>query len=607
MKRIILSTVVSAAVLFGTTGCGDKKNSEHATQVVKSEVSAQTIKKRQAAFDAKIKSYHAYGFDTNKTSENTYHLKVVDAPKAVNALAAMLNLNTLDDSDKEIFQSLVKDASFDVNVDWKKYAANEKESVMAYYLGNGRESKPLADMLKAKKAAAALTYNANDQLTAMRVIDIDETLKEDHDMVHIVLKGAHIAFDEPFTAGSSKQAYTIYGGTVKAEFTDTEENETVSLSYSDPVCKINKQNSYLGEVSCTFPTISINLDTDIADGADVAPLHADVLINDTEFKSNATLHNKKVRSDITFKIKSIDLFGKEKKDPKNSGTVTISGIDLSAVTDNVDEALMKSYMDFMQHPPKDQAKVMKETMDIIAKLYSNGLTVDGVFNIKSIKGDLPDTTFAMKAYRSKGNVSFDKTINYQDNSSVGTFSITDKQTNKAIFDLKNFRYGFALKDLSNFLPAFLQFSGELAAAAESNQSAPMPADTEQKLTKMGTDLVHNGFGMSIDPLGWDALGINAKGKALNIGKTGFNLDINLSKNNVPLDMNNPMTGMMLLPYLHADGKLVIPKKDLEQMAQTFPPQMVMMVMMFAKYEGDNAVFVLKFENGHLLINGQPMM
>jgi hypothetical protein len=607
MKRIILSSVVSAAVLFGTTGCGDKKNSEHATQAVKSEISAQTIKKRQTAFDAKIKSYHAYGFDTNKTSENTYRLKVADAPKAVNALAAMLNLNTLDDNDKEIFQSLVKDASFDVDVDWKKYAANDKESVMVYYLGNGRESKPLADMLKAKKAAAALTYNANDQLTAMRIEDIDETLKEDNNMAHIVLKGAHIAFDEPFTAGSPKQAYTIYGGTVKAEFTDTEENETVSLSYDNPVCKIKKQNSYLGEASCTFPTISINLDTDMTNGADMVPVHVDTLISNTEFKNKTVSHNKKVRTDMAFKVKSVDISGKSEKDPKNHGTVTINNIDFAAVTDNVDEALMKSYMDFMQHPPKDQKKVIQKTMDFIANLYSNGLTVDGVFNIKNIKGDLPDATFAMEAYQSKGKASFDQTINYQDNSSIGTFDITDKKTNKAIFDLKNFRYGFALKDLSNFIPAFLQFSGELAAAAESNQSAPMPADTEQKLAKMGTDLVHNGFGISIDPLGWEMLAADAKGKTVNIGKTDFNLDINLSKNNVPLNANNPMTAMMLLPYLHTDGKLVIPKKDLEQLAQNFPPQIMMMAMMFAKYEGDNAVFVLKFENGHLMVNGKPVM
>jgi len=32
-----------------------------------------------------------------------------------------------------------------------------------------------------------------------------------------------------------------------------------------------------------------------------------------------------------------------------------------------------------------------------------------------------------------------------------------------------------------------------------------------------------------------------------------------------------------------------------------------MVMMFAKYEGGKAVFVLKFDKGHLFINGKPVM
>ncbi len=608
MKNIILSAAVSAAVLLGTAGCGDKKNnSQQTAQVMKSEVSAQTIQKRQAAFDAKIKSYANYGLDTNKTSESTYRLKVTDASKAANALAQLLNLNSLDNDERETLQSLVNNSTFDVNVDWKRYAANDKESVMVYYLGNGTEAKPVADMFKAKKAAAALTYNENDKLTALRVIDIDETLKENNDTAHVVLKGAHVDFDEPFEAGASKQAYTVYGGTAKTEITNTKDNTSVALSYSDFVCKVKKENSYLGDISCTFPTIGINLDTAASNTSGRAPLHIDTRINNTEFTSLTTAHNQKIRSDMHFKVKSVDISGKDKTDPKSQGTVTIDGIDFSAVTDNVDEALMKSYMNFMQHPPKDQKKVAKEMMDLIANLYSNGMSIDGAFSIQTVKGDMPDAAFVLETYQSKGHASFDQNINYEDRSSIGSVNVTDKKTNKVLFSLKNFRYGFALNNLKNFLPAFLQFSGELAAAAEANQSAPLPAGTEQKLAKMGTDLVHNGFAVSLDPLGWDALSTDAKGKRLNLGKTAFNLDVNLSKNDVPLNADNPMTAMMLLPYLHADGRLVIPKKDLEQLAQAFPPQMLMMVMMFTKYEGDNAVFALKFENGHLLINNQPVM
>jgi hypothetical protein len=32
-----------------------------------------------------------------------------------------------------------------------------------------------------------------------------------------------------------------------------------------------------------------------------------------------------------------------------------------------------------------------------------------------------------------------------------------------------------------------------------------------------------------------------------------------------------------------------------------------MVMLYAKYEGDKAVFVFKFERGHLLVNDKPVM
>jgi uncharacterized protein YdgA (DUF945 family) len=52
---------------------------------------------------------------------------------------------------------------------------------------------------------------------------------------------------------------------------------------------------------------------------------------------------------------------------------------------------------------------------------------------------------------------------------------------------------------------------------------------------------------------------------------------------------------------------VIPAKDLQLVSKNPAFAMVGMLMMMAKIEGDNAVFVIKYENGKLLVNGQPMM
>jgi hypothetical protein len=132
-------------------------------------------------------------------------------------------------------------------------------------------------------------------------------------------------------------------------------------------------------------------------------------------------------------------------------------------------------------------------------------------------------------------------------------------------------------------------------------------EMEKKLTEMGMHLVHKGVGFSLKPIGWDALQTEANGKTIQLGKVDLLIDSQLKKNDVPLDANNPMSAMMLLSYFNADGKLVLSKKDLEQLSATMPPEMIGMLMMFAKYEGENAVFILKFENGHLMINGQPVM
>jgi uncharacterized protein YdgA (DUF945 family) len=53
--------------------------------------------------------------------------------------------------------------------------------------------------------------------------------------------------------------------------------------------------------------------------------------------------------------------------------------------------------------------------------------------------------------------------------------------------------------------------------------------------------------------------------------------------------------------------LVVPIKDLQELAKKPEFAMLGMLMMMAKIEGENAVFVIKFENGKLLVNGQPMM
>ena len=600
MKKIILGTIVSATLLFNLNGCSDKKSNEESANKAVEKVSAVSREIREKALHAKLNSLAAYGFDVNKTSENTYILTVKDISQTTESILSLLNLNTLDAKSKSDLEKVIGNRKIGVEIDWAKYIANEKESLFIYDLGHGKEAAYMTKLLKNKKLAAYLSYNGKDQLTQVKIKDIDETVTTEPYETHFMLKGMHVDMLKPFVKGTTTDyAYTLHTGSFKTNI-KTDMNDTVIIAYSDSVCTVDKQNAYLGTVGCTFPMIDVSYKTALIDG------NIDFSMKDTAFEYITTLHDKKVKADMNLSIASMFFEG---KGTEEEGKLVINDIKVFGNMDNMDESIMKRYMEFVNNPPKDKKMNVKELMSYVAKMYSMGMTFDYTTSAASIEGESKKGLFKLDSYKARGKGIFTETIDYKENSTIKHISFMDKVSKKTTFDIENLKFGYGISKFYNIFPAFMEFSADLSEAqqAQVGQEPVVPEKVLNDFANKAKKIINDGFGLSLAPIGWDRLQVDVKGETVKVEKLDFTIDANLKKNDVAIDTDNPMAMMMLIPYLQANGKLVLSKQDVEKISKNAPVQIQAMIMMFAKLEGDNAVFILKFENGHLLVNGKPVM
>jgi len=599
MKKMIVKVAITTGLLFIVSGCGDdtSKKSGAVASSTKASVTVApkiSVEERKATFDKQIKMLSTVGFDIQQT-ENHYTLHIKESKKATAALLSLINMATLGPRERTLVENAIDGSKVGVTVDWSKYAANSEKSVEVYFMGNGQESDLLTKIITEKKIGAYLTFDGKDSIKKVTFKDIDEKLTKGIEVAHIILKGAKIDIKKTATTASPSKAFTIKGG----EFSYTLENngsKEIAFSYSNPHCEIDKSNAYLGKQTCSFPLIQVDGGTD-SDSLSVT-------FRDSNMMYELSAHNKKIKTDILFKIPITDIKVKDKSDDV---IMQLKNFHIGGNSDNMDESLMKEFYTLAQAPMKDINATMKKSMELVGELFSKGVTFDYSVGLESLKGTALNhgktTEFMMDGYHAKSHALMDKTIEGDTKTTIKHISVTEKGAKAALFDLKGFKFGSTIKDLYNFFPEFMQFAGTLA---QKQQSGVAPGkEEEEKMAALGTKVVNNGLSLSFSPLGIDSVAFDAMGQKMSYGKIDFNLDATLAKNNIKFD--NPMAAMMLLSFLQADGKLVLSKADLDKMSQQFPPQMIGMVMMFAKYEGDKAIFVLKFEKGHLMVNEKPVM
>jgi len=587
MKKIVISAIVSSALMLSVTGCGDNNSKSNAT-VTKQEKKV-SIEDRKKAFNKKIESYKEYGFDINQTSPKSYLLTVKEPKKSVELFLKIFSLNlSVDESDKQDLEKLLDGSRFSVDVDWDKYVSNQKDSVEVNALGKDSDvsSDPIAKMLQEKKVGAYLTYNGNDELKKIDFKDIDDVLKNGNEKAHIKLSNAFVDVEKAPTSNSTQRKYTINGGEFNIEFTD-ELNTTTSMGYKNLKCDIDKSNAYLGEQECKIPTISISMDKGSKE-------QIDITMSDTEYNYKAVSKNNKVNEDLSFSIKAID----------TNNNMHLKGLKFSGLFANMDEAVIKEYMSILESPSKDNKKDMAKLLSLAGKMYQNGVTLKYDTAVDSIDINSDEINFALSGYSGHGEGALDKNINYDEKSVIKSLVISDATNKNNKFEVDNFRFGYGISDMYNFIPKMMDI---LSVASTETNTTKIDNVVQKDGLETAQKLVNQGFGIHIKPLGMDKAYFSDSGDSISVGKSDFELDVRLLQNQVKVDINNPMMPMMLLSYLKADGKLVIPIKDLQTLSKRPEFAMLGMLMMMAKIEGENAVFVLKYENGKLLVNNQPVM
>ena len=608
MKKSIFNAVMALGLMFAAAGCGKDKNDRHTAEgnsAISAEAKQVDMAARKKVFEEKLSALKRYGLDINKTTDTKesahYQIEIKDAQKSTQAFLIWLNAGNTAPRDRKIFVKLLNHMKrFAMDVDWVKYAENKPQSVFVYFVGSGQEKEPIKSLVEKQALGAYLSYGDKDALKEVDIKDIDSEVTVGATTTKVALKGAKALISKMPSKQDPASKMRLEFGTFQYK-TDTNyttdsnktATKTLSFSYGNGSCDVDKSNSYLGEIACRFPSFSFGEEEENASTI----IHSEAW----KLKTVSTAKEGKMQSDGFFEIGKIEV---QNRDNDNPATVVINDLKLEASGKNIDESLIKALYILASTPQKDSNQSITKTMKIVGDMFSNGLSIDYLFSISSIEGKIghigKSKQFKAEAIKEKGTVAFTDTYDFKDLTTVKSVMVVDEVKGNTLFALKELKFGSQIRKLYNFIPGFMEFAGTLAKHPEK----PEPTDEEmKKLSAIGMKMVNDGFSMAYSPLSIEEIKI-AEAK-VDYGKMQLDLDATLKPNSVKLQ--SAMSAMALLGFLQADGKLILRKVDLESMSNSFPPQAMAMVMLYAKYEGDKAVFVLKFENGHLLVNGKPVM
>lgn len=605
MKKLLFGTVVAAVLVLAATGCGKDKHKAQTASTDSAVTKHIDTAARKKVFETKLTAMKQYGLDINRTADSEtqahYLIEVKDTQKSVQALLMWLNAGNTSHRDRKIFVKLLSNMKhFAMDVDWAKYAENKPRSVFVYFVGSGKEKEPVRSLAQKQALGAYLTYGDKDILKEVAIKDIDSQLTAGKKTTKVSLKGAKAIIDKMPTkqdpASKMHLDFGIFHYQVDTNYT-TDNNQTAiktaRFSYGNGSCDVDKSNSYLGEIACRFPSFSFEEKEE----------NTSTTVHSEEWKIQTVSTTKagKIQSAGSFRIDTIGI--KHEGDEKPM-TVSLNDLNMEVTAKNIDESLIKALYTLASTPQKESNQSIQKTMKIVGDMFSRGMGIDYLLSIASIDGKAGPMgkrkQFKAEAIREKGTVAFTDTYDFKDLTTIKGITVTDEIKGETLFALKELKFGTQLSELYNFIPGFMEFAGDLAMHPA---QAELAAEEKQKLAAIGMRMVNDGFSLAYSPLSIE--GIKIAEAKVDYGKMQLDLDATLAKNSVKL--SSPMSAMQLLAFLQADGKLILNKADLKSMSNSFPPQVMAMVMLYAKYEGDKAVFAIKFEKGHLLVNDKPVM
>ena len=590
MRKHSIKLALSAILVVGVVGCSDKDSSKGSQKaeakkvekvVVKKEVKLLSKEDRKKAVTKKFADLSKFGLEL-KEDGGKYILIVKDDKKATQLLLELVNQQALDVKSREPIEKLVKGAKFGVEIDWDKYAQNKEDSVFVYYLGKGDESAEFKKFLDSKGLGSYLTFNNKDELKVAKLKNIDTTFGKDKKASHLVYKGARLDIEKYAHSYKEPRKYKLDFGNFIIKTVD----ENTEITFSNSVCNADQPNAYLGKFICKFGDMTVK----------DKRLDATFVMKNITLDSNTVANGDKINSKGKLAIEDISFSGKEAPSRKNKTEMTFKNFVLSIDSKNIDKNIVDK-MYALTDSKLSSDELIKKIYALSAEYLSCGSDSKGILSLEKFEAkDGKGSVLSSDNYKANFSAFLGKVINFNWNSNTQKTKIVSTKVGKEVdLELNNDKFGYAIKDLYNFFP-------DMIKAMPTNKTGDI---NETVFKEIGAKVVNNGVKFKLGVVGFDSLKLNSPALKLDLGKLSIDLNTQLAKNSV--DISSPASQMMLMQSLSGDGKIELMKKDLNTIVKLLPPQVGMMLAAFAKESGDNVVYEIKLEGGHLTINGKKLM
>jgi hypothetical protein len=218
--------------------------------------------------------------------------------------------------------------------------------------------------------------------------------------------------------------------------------------------------------------------------------------------------------------------------------------------------------------------------------------------------DTEEGNMTLSGLSGRLDITLGETIAYNSKTLLGSFSLISRregiETLRA--EVSGIEHDFSLSDLYNFIPELTAVTqGKPPFSVEGN----VTRDEQWYLEEILAHVVHHGARAAIAPLKIASSHLDGGGVQASFAPTELTLQAKLDPNTI--DVRRSAAPMMMLGVLHVEGKWVLAKKDFQVLLDALPVKIKMLVMVFVNYEDEQAIFNVKFDKGHLLINGKQVM
>jgi hypothetical protein len=578
-RRVLEGLIVSLSLIL--TACGSD------------------LKEVRRGFDAKVTALEKEGLvlreKREKESKTLYRLRMQNPEK----ISSFLVHSALGSSDPELTGKLahaLEGVTLEMEVDWKAYAEGKPGSVRAYLLpAESNATGALARLMRERKLSADLDFDQQGKLQRIRFAPLDEPVTRGKKTGRLTMRETVL---EVVRAGETPydQAYRFHGSLWKLSF--SEGNATATVSVRGLACNVDTPDAYLGSRDCTVDSLALTLEEPGGDGTSRFLLHG------LRAQSRVWMEKGEIKSEAAGEIESVTFDGKNGPEKVQ---LSIKRLKFDGEGGGMSKELYRRLVDLLSAPSASPEESLKRLAPLLTELFRK-LVLGYRIEISGAQIRVSDPRIEKEGNLSLEGLKLDfawslgREINASKGVALKSLSVRETIQGSQSVDarLEDFVMKIRLEHLYNFMPRLMK----LASAEAMRGGKASSAMLEKEAKKLGAEVLHNGLTLAVEPAGFKHLRAQASGQKEEFGAMDLNLTVTLAPNS--LDPENPMTPMLALAFLKADGMLVLDKKDLERILPMLDPGMQMMVSHYAVFRGDKALFELRYDQGSLLINGKPL-